>query len=58
MADAESLVAAIKARTLSQARPVVIAGDREVRYDAIVKVMDLLKKNGVERVGLAVQPKS
>ncbi|WP_374347360.1 protein TolR [Chitinimonas sp.] len=57
-ANADALVIAVKARTLSQVRPVVIAADREVRYDAVVKVMDVLKKNGVERVGLAVQPKS
>lgn len=53
--DAEALIAAVKARTLSQARPVLISGDKEVRYDAIVKVMNALKKSGVERVGLEVK---
>jgi len=56
--DADALIVIVKSRTLSQARPVVIAADREVKYDAVVKVMDALKRNGVERVGLAVQPKS
>lgn len=56
LADAEALVVAVKARTLSQSRPVVITADKEVRYDAVIQVMNALKKNGVERVGLAVQP--
>jgi biopolymer transport protein TolR len=56
VADLTELIAVIRARTLTEARPVVIAGDREVRYDAVVRVMDVLKKQGVERVGLAVQP--
>jgi biopolymer transport protein TolR len=56
VADLTELIAVIRARTLTEARPVVIAGDRAVRYDAVVRVMDALKKQGVERVGLAVQP--
>jgi len=56
--DTDALIVSVKARTMTQARPVVIAADREVKYDAVVKVMDALKRNGVERVGLAVQPKS
>ncbi|MGQ5522258.1 protein TolR [Chitinimonas sp. PSY-7] len=56
IADADALVVAVKARTVSQARPVVIAADKEVRYDAVIQVMNALKKNGVDRVGLAVQP--
>jgi biopolymer transport protein TolR len=35
--------------------PVVIAGDKAVRYEAVVKVMDELQRAGVQRVGLAVQ---
>ena len=58
MADTSTLIDTIKMHSAGQARPVVIAADREVRYDAVVKVMDVLKRNGVERVGLAVQPKS
>jgi biopolymer transport protein TolR len=55
LANTDGLIAAVKSRTLSQVRPVVIAADKEVRYDAVVKVMEALKKNGVERVGLAMQ---
>ncbi|HEY8976406.1 MAG TPA: ExbD/TolR family protein, partial [Burkholderiaceae bacterium] len=35
--------------------PVIIAGDKAVRYESIVKVMDTLQKAGVQRVGLAVK---
>ena len=35
--------------------PVIIAGDKSVRYESIVKVMDTLQKAGVQRVGLAVK---
>ncbi|GAB3262403.1 ExbD/TolR family protein [Chitinimonas naiadis] len=52
----DELIASIRAKTLSQTRPVLISGDKEVRYDAIIKVMNALKKSGVERVGLEVMP--
>lgn len=35
--------------------PVIIAADRNVRYEQVVKVMDTLQKAGVQRVGLAVK---
>ena len=35
--------------------PVIIAGDKAVRYESIVKVMDTLQKASVKRVGLAVK---
>jgi biopolymer transport protein TolR len=35
--------------------PVVIGADRNVRYDAVVAVMDALQRAGVQRVGLAVK---
>lgn len=34
--------------------PVVIAADRTVQYEQVVKVMDSLQKSGIERVGLSV----
>ncbi|MFM9967007.1 MAG: ExbD/TolR family protein [Burkholderiales bacterium] len=37
-------------------RPVVIAADKEVRYDAVLKVMDELQRGNIRRVGLAVKP--
>jgi biopolymer transport protein TolR len=36
--------------------PVVISGDRQVRYEAIIEVMDQLQKLNVGRVGLMVKP--
>jgi biopolymer transport protein TolR len=38
--------------------PVVISADRTVKYEAVVKVMDLLQKAGVQRVGLSVKAAS
>jgi biopolymer transport protein TolR len=35
--------------------PVVIAADKSVRYESVVKVMDILQRAGVQRVGLAVK---
>ena len=35
--------------------PVIIAGDKAVRYESIVKVMDTLQRAGGQRVGLAVK---
>jgi biopolymer transport protein TolR len=34
---------------------VVISADRSVKYEAVVKVMDVLQRAGVQRVGLSVQ---
>jgi biopolymer transport protein TolR len=35
-------------------RPVVISADKSVKYETVVKAMNQLKRNGVERVGLSV----
>ena len=37
-------------------RAVVIAADKNVKYDDVIGVMDLLKQNKVEKVGLLLQP--
>ena len=36
--------------------PVVIAADKNVKYDTVVNVMDTLQRAGIARVGLSVQP--
>ena len=36
--------------------PVLVAGDKNVRYEAVLQVMDELRKHGVERIGLQVKP--
>ena len=35
--------------------PVIISADRNVKYEAVVKVMDSLQSAGIQRVGLAVR---
>jgi biopolymer transport protein TolR len=37
------------------ATPVVIAADKNVKYEVVVNVMDKLQRAGVQRVGLQVQ---
>jgi biopolymer transport protein TolR len=41
--------------TKAASSPVVIAADKGVRYEVVVKVMDTLQRAGVARVGLSVQ---
>ena len=35
--------------------PVVISAEKNVKYEAVVRVMDTLQKAGVQRVGLSVK---
>ena len=35
--------------------PVVISADRSVKYDSVVRTMDVLQRAGVQRVGLSVK---
>jgi len=37
---------------------VVIAADKDVRYEAVLEVMDMLQQNQVRRVGLLAKPRS
>ncbi len=39
-------------------QPVVIAADKDVRYEEVVKVMDLLQQQQVKKVGLLVQSRA
>ncbi len=48
---------AVGARLAEDAtRPVVIAADRDVRYDSVMQAMDQLQSMGVARVGLLTKP--
>jgi biopolymer transport protein TolR len=50
------LAALVKERQAGNAQvPVVISADRNVKYEAVVRVMDTLQRAGVQRVGLSVQ---
>jgi len=37
-------------------QPVVISADKDVRYEAVMQVMDALQRAGAPRVGLLVKP--
>ncbi len=53
------LIAAIRAK--QQASPqqsVVISADKDVRYEAVLDVMDMLQQNQVAKVGLLAKPRS
>jgi biopolymer transport protein TolR len=51
------LIAALHARQRTNPDvPVVIAADKNVRYEAVLKVMDELQRGNVRRVGLLVKP--
>ena len=48
-----------RVRAAQEARPdqaVVIAGDRSVRYEEVLQVLDLLQRSNVKRVGLLARP--
>ena len=50
------VAAAVKALQSGQTNTaVVISADRSVKYETVVKVMDTLRRAGVQRVGLSVQ---
>jgi len=44
------------AQASSPGQAVVIAGDRRVRYEEVLKVLDLLQQGQVKRVGLLAKP--
>jgi len=51
------MVEMVRARQAARpGQPVVIAGDRDLRYEQVLRVMDMLQRGGVTRVGLLVQP--
>ena len=55
--SAGELVAALREKQKSHPdQPVVIAADKDVRYEEVLKVMDELQKQNVRRVGLLVTP--
>lgn len=57
--DLPTLVATIKSKQQQAPEtPVVISGDKNVRYEHITRVMDALYKEDVRKVGLAVKPAS
>ena len=54
----EELVNAIKQKQAANIeQPVVIAGDKNVRYEEVMNVMDILQQQQVKKVGLLARPK-
>ena len=45
-----------QAQQSNAGQAVVIAGDRNVRYEEVLKVMDILQQGQVKRVGLLARP--
>ena len=56
--DQNQLIEAIKQKQAQNAdQPVVIAADKNVRYEEVIKVMDVLQQNQLQKVGLLAQQK-
>ncbi|MCB1935291.1 MAG: protein TolR [Nitrosomonas sp.] len=54
----QQLIDAIKQKQAQNAdQPVVIAADKSVRYEEVIKVMDILQQYQVQKIGLLAQPK-
>ena len=56
VSTAELVAALQQKQKVSPDQAVVIAGDKSVRYEEVLKVMDELQKQNVRRVGLMVRP--
>jgi len=46
----------LEAQRRNPEQPVLIVGDKSVRYEAVLSVMDELQRQQVKRIGLLVQP--
>jgi biopolymer transport protein TolR len=54
----DDLVRAIREKQAQNPeQAVVIAADKDVRYEAVLEVMDMLQQNQVRKVGLLVKPR-
>ena len=52
----KALAAAVQAlQAGNPAVPVVISADKAVKYEAVVRAMDVLQRAGIQRVGLSVK---
>ena len=57
--DRDELLNVIKSKQSKKPnQPVVISADKDVKYEAVIQVMDLLQQNRVKRVGLLAKPRS
>ncbi len=55
----DELLAAIREKQkLKPEQPVVIAADKDVRYESVLEVMEMLQNNQVRKVGLLARPRN
>ena len=55
----KELIAAIRQKQTKNAeQAVVISADKDVRYEAVLEVMDMLQQNQVAKVGLLAKPRT
>ncbi|MGH8716886.1 MAG: protein TolR [Burkholderiales bacterium] len=55
----EELIQAIQEKqSKNPDQPVVIAADKNVRYEEVLKVMDVLQQNQVKKIGLLAKPRA
>jgi len=55
----DELIKIIKSKQAKKPdQPVVISADKDVKYEAVIQVMDMLQQNQVKRVGLLAKPRS
>ena len=52
----DQLVEDVLAAQAGQERPVVIAADKDARYQDVLDILDVLQRSGVKRVGLLARP--
>ena len=52
----DQLVSQVRAKQAAADRPVVIAADKNARYEEVLQLLDLLQRNGVRKVGLLARP--
>jgi biopolymer transport protein TolR len=52
----DDLVARVRDKQAQAEQPVVIAADKNARYEDVLSVLDLLQRNGVKKVGLLARP--
>ncbi|MDO8412919.1 MAG: protein TolR [Gallionellaceae bacterium] len=54
----EKLIALIKQKqALNKDQPVVISADKNVRYEEVINIMDVLQRQQIRKVGLLVESK-
>ena len=55
----DELIKLIKSKQVKKPdQPVVISADKDVKYEAVIQIMDMLQQNQVKRVGLLAKPRS